>query len=238
MKTVSIHGEIAVNDDALFYDWWGIEYTCPSDVNSVIESLEDGEELTVTIGSDGGSVSGGQEIYSMLRRASAAGHKVICDVSSRAYSAASMIAMAGDVVRMSPVSQMMIHCASTYAAGNADDMEKTAKILRSVDRAIVQAYVLKTGMTEEELLNLMSETTWLTADECVKYHFADEIINDTQPRIMNVAFHSALTPEMIERARAEMKKEKEAKAAADAAAAEREAEIAAMLASLDKYGLH
>lgn len=233
MKDAYIRGEIAVDDDAEFLDWWGIKYTCPSQIKGVIDTLDDDEEINVKIMSKGGSVSGAREIYSTLREASANGHRVICDIQGEAYSAASMIAMAGDVVRMSPVSQIMIHCASTRAAGNASDMEKMAEILRTTDKSIVQAYVLKTGMSEEELLKLMQNETWINADECVELHFADEIIKDEAIEITNSAYESLLTPEMRERARKEIenakRKEKETAEAkaAEEAKAEEEAKIKA-----------
>lgn len=233
MKDAYIRGEIAVDDDAEFLDWWGINYTCPSQIKGVVDTLDDGEELKVKISSQGGSVSGACEIYSALREASANGHKVICDIQSEAYSAASMIAMAGDVVRMSPVARIMIHCASTRAAGNASDMEKMAEILRTTDKAIVQAYVIKTGKSEEELLKLMQRETWIYAKECVELHFADEIIKDETIEITNSAYESLLTPEMRERARKEIenakRKEKETTEAkaAEEAKAEEEAKIKA-----------
>lgn len=240
MKDAYIKGEIAVDDDAEFLDWWGINYTCPSQIKGVVDTLDDGEELKVKISSQGGSVSGASEIYSTLREASANGHKVTCDIQGDAYSAASMIAMAGDIVRISPVARIMIHCASTRAAGNASDMEKMAEILRTTDKSIVQAYVLKTGMSEEELLKLMQEETWFYANKCVELHFADEIIKDDAIEITNSVYESLLTPEMRERARKEIenakRKEKEIAEAEIKAAetAKAEAKIKAKAETLRK----
>ena len=240
MKDAYIKGEIAVDDDAEFLDWWGINYTCPSQIKGVVDTLDDGEELKVKISSQGGSVSGASEIYSTLREASANGHKVTCDIQGDAYSAASMIAMAGDIVRISPVARIMIHCASTRAAGNASDMEKMAEILRTTDKSIVQAYVLKTGMSEEELLKLMQKETWFYANECVELHFADEIIKDDAIEITNSVYESLLTPEMRERARKEIenakRKEKETAEAEIKAAetAKAEAKIKAKAETLRK----
>lgn len=233
MKDVYVRGEIAVDDDTEFLDFFGINYTCPSQIKSVVDTLDDDEELKVKISSRGGSVSGASEIYSTLREASANGHKVTCDIQGEAYSAASMIAMAGDVVRMSPVARIMIHCASTRAAGNASDMEKVAEILRTTDKSIAQAYVLKTGKSEEEVLKLMQEETWFYANDCVELHFVDEIIKDEAIEITNSAYQSLLTPEMREIARKEIenakRKEKETAEAkaAEEAKAEEEAKLKA-----------
>lgn len=228
MKTITINGEIIPNDYAWLYDWYEMEYTCPANVKDILNALEDGEDVTVIINSGGGDVVSGQEIYSILKGVK---NHVTVDVQSMAASAASMIAMAGDTVRMSPVALLMIHNASTYTSGDYRDMQHTAEVLQTVNAAIMEAYSRKTNLTYDELKDMMDRETWLTANQCVEKGFADEIIKDKKPAIITNAMVGKLsiTDDMISKAKAE-KKLKEEKAAADAAGAE-------ILADLDMYGV-
>lgn len=233
MKTVNINGDIICTDMKWIYDWLEYESCCPADVKNVITELKDeSEELKVIINSPGGDVQAGQEIYSVLKDVK---NHVTIEVQSMAASAASMIAMAGDTVRMSPVSLLMIHNASTRAAGDYRDMQHTAEVLQTVNAAIMQAYIAKTGKTEDELKVMMDKETWLTANQCLENGFADEIIEDETPAVITNAMIGRLsvTPEMIAKVKAE-------KAAADeknrANAEAKELLKASMLSKLKNYG--
>lgn len=230
MKTINVNGDIICNDMKWIYDWLEYESCCPADVKNVIAELTDeSEELKVIINSPGGDVQAGQEIYSILKDIK---NPVTINVQSMAASAASMIAMAGDTVKMSPVALLMIHNASTCTSGDYRDMQHTADVLQTVNTAIMQAYIAKTGKTEDELREMMDKETWLTANQCIEHGFADEIIKDEKQSIITNAMIGRLsvTDEMI----AKVKAEKAAKDAADAAA---EAEKAAILNDLDMYGV-
>ena len=178
MKTITINGEIIPNGYAWLYDWYEMEYTCPANVKDILNALEDGEDVTVIINSGGGDVVSGQEIYSILKGVK---NHVTVDVQSMAASAASMIAMAGDTVRMSPVSLLMIHNASTCTSGDYRDMQHTAEVLQTVNAAIMEAYSRKTNLTYDELKDMMDRETWLTANQCVEKGFADELLDDAEP---------------------------------------------------------
>lgn len=230
MKTINVSGDIICTDIKWIYDWLEYESCCPADVKNVIAELTDEkEELKVVINSPGGDVQAGQEIYSILKDIK---NPVTINVQSMAASAASMIAMAGDTVKMSPVALLMIHNASTSTAGDYRDMQHTADVLQTVNAAIVQAYIAKTGKSEDELRTMMDKETWLTANQCLEYGFADEIIKDEKPSIITNAMVGRLsvTDEMI----AKVKAEKAARDAADAAA---EAEKNALLNDLYMYGV-
>ena len=230
MKTVTINGDIICNDMKWIYDWLEYESCCPADVKNVIAELTDeNEELKVIINSPGGDVQAGQEIYSILKDIK---NHVTINVQSIAASAASMIAMAGDTVKMSPVALLMIHNASTCTSGDYRDMQHTADVLQTVNTAIMQAYIAKTGKTEDELKDMMDRETWLTANQCLENGFADEIIKDEKQSIITNAIIGRLsvTDEMIARVKAE-------KAARDAADAAVEAEKAALLSDIDMYGV-
>ena len=230
MKTINVNGDIICTDMKWIYDWLEYESCCPADVKNVIAELTDeNEELKVVINSPGGDVQAGQEIYSILKGIK---NHVTVEVQSIAASAASMVAMAGDNVRMSPVSLLMIHNASTCTSGDYRDMQHTADVLQTVNTAIMQAYIAKTGKTEDELKDMMDRETWLTANQCLENGFADEIIRDEKQSIITNAMIGRLsvTDEMI----AKVKAEKAAKDAADAAV---EAEKVALLSDLDMYGV-
>lgn len=230
MKTINVNGDIICTDMKWIYDWLEYESCCPADVKNVIAELTDEkEELMVIINSPGGDVQAGQEIYSILKDIK---NPVTINVQSMAASAASMIAMAGDTVKMSPVALLMIHNASTCTSGDYRDMQHTADVLQTVNAAIMQAYIAKTGKTEDELRGMMDRETWLTANQCLENGFADEIIKDEKQSIITNAMIGRLsvTDEMIAKVKAE-------KAARDAADAAVEAEKAALLSDLDMYGV-
>lgn len=230
MKTVTVNGDIICNDLKWVYDWLEYESCCPADIRKAAAELTDESEgLKVIINSPGGDVQAGQEIYSILKDIK---NPVTINVQSMAASAASMIAMAGDTVKMSPVALLMIHNASTCTSGDYRDMQHTADVLQTVNTAIMQAYIAKTGKTEDELRDMMDRETWLTANQCLENGFADEIIKDEKQSIITNAMIGRLsvTDEMIAKVKAE-------KAARDAADAAVEAEKAALLSDLDMYGV-
>ena len=214
MKTLNINGDIISDEIAWVYDWYEIPYFCPKMARDVVESLEANETLRVVINSPGGDVYAGQETFSILYNIRHI-NSIEIEVQSLAASAASVIAMAGKTVKMSPVAALMIHNCSTYASGDYRDMTHTAEVLKKINECLVQAYVQKTGMTQEDLLDMMDRETWLSANDCIKYGFADEIIrDDSEPQlILNAVIGKlSITDAMIEAAKtAKEQKEKEKK---------------------------
>ena len=101
---------------------------------------------------------------------------VTIKIDGIAASAASLIAMAGDNILMSPVSMMMIHNPLTMAIGNADDMQKAAAMLDEVKESIINAYELKTGLSRAKLSHLMDDETWMNAVKALELGFADGIL--------------------------------------------------------------
>ena len=97
-------------------------------------------------------------------------------IDAIAASAASVIAMAGNKVLMSPVAMLMIHDPSTIAMGNARDMEKAISTLNEVKESIINAYAFKTGLTHNRIAKLMENETWMNAKKAVELGFADEIL--------------------------------------------------------------
>lgn len=182
MTKINIKGIVASNDDARIYRFLGYDCVSPSQVEDALNNDTDGQ-VQVNINSGGGSVFAASEIYTMLKAYSG---NVTVNVQGVAASAASVIAMAGDVVNVSPTAQMMIHKASTISAGNADDFEHDSKMLDVTDQSIVNAYEAKTGMDRNDILQLMSNETWMTAQDAVDKGFADNIsTGSAQPQVVN-----------------------------------------------------
>ena len=129
--------------------------------------------ITVWINSPGGDCVAAAQIYNMLKDYPG---KVTVKIDGIAASAASVIAMAGDETYMSPVSMLMIHNPSTIAMGDHTEMEKAIDMLEEVKESIINAYVLKTGLTRARLSHLMDAETWMNANTAVELGFADGII--------------------------------------------------------------
>lgn len=188
MGQIDIKGDVVSNDVGEFYEWFGMSSTYPNKVQQAIANDED-DEITLNIASNGGDVFAASEIYTMLKDSR---KNIVVNVQGLAASAASVIAMAGDTVRMSPTSQMMIHKASVVTYGNADDLDHESDVLNSIDESIAMAYELKTGMNQTDILQLMATETWMNAKVAVDKGFADEIMfneSDDEPTFEN-AMHA------------------------------------------------
>lgn len=183
---VDIRGPMIPNDYKFYYDYFGEDSTCPRDVQQVIDALSDGDEVEVYINSPGGVIDVGSEIYTLLRNQK----NVTIYITGEACSAASIVAMAGHCI-MAPTALMMVHCVSSGARGNHTDMEHAAEVLRTADRALCTAYMAKTGMTEEEALDMMEHETWLTATQAKERGMVDEIMfeeEETEPVVAGPLF--------------------------------------------------
>ena len=137
------------------------------------ELLSGSGDITVWINSPGGDCVAAAQIYNMLMDYKG---NVTIKIDGIAASAASVIAMAGTKVIVSPVSMMMIHNPMTAAFGNASEMEKAIAMLDEVKESIINAYEIKTGMSRTKLSHLMDAETWMNANMAVELGFADEIM--------------------------------------------------------------
>lgn len=207
MTKIPIKGAVVSNDDADIYDWLGYDYASPRQVESVLNDADG--DVEVDIASGGGSVFAASEIYTMLK---AYAGKVVVNIQGLAASAASVIAMAGDEVNMSPTSQMMIHKASTISMGNADDLDHDSKMLDVTDQSIVNAYEAKTGMSRDDILQLMANETWMTAQDAVDKGFADNVaVGSQQPQLVNAIGAPTLSNEAISKVKTLLAKVRSAK---------------------------
>lgn len=150
--------------------------------------------IEIEINTPGGSVFEGQRIYNALREMSARGVEITATVNGLAASMGSVILMAGDKRRMTAGSRVMIHEASTIAAGDARALKKQAELLESISVEIAKIYAERTGMHEEEIREMMMAETWMTADEAKEKGFVDVVLKDgkevaefdTAPKVMSI----------------------------------------------------
>lgn len=189
--TIKINGTIVSNDDKWIYDWCEMDAFCPKDLN-----LIEGQDVDIEINSPGGYIYPASKIYTALMQ-----HKgnVNVTITGRAASAASVIAMAGTKVSMSPTAQIMIHNVSATGSGDYRDFEHYAEQLKKSNDTIANAYMLKTGKTREEILRLMDYETWFTPEEAIECGLIDEILSrDSAPDdIRLVAASDYLIPQAV-----------------------------------------
>lgn len=164
MRTLFLNGEIS--DET----WFGDEVT-PEIFRKELESGKG--PINVWINSPGGDVFAAAQIYNMLMDYP---YDVTVMIDGLAASAASVIAMAGTKVQMSPVAMMMIHNPATIAIGDSEEMKKAVKMLDEVKESIMNAYEIKTGLVREKISRLMDAESWFNAKKAVELGFADEIL--------------------------------------------------------------
>lgn len=164
MRTLFLNGEIS--DET----WYGDEVT----PKLFKDELGAGNgPITVWINSPGGDVFAAAQIYNMLMDYP---YDVTVKIDGLAASAASVIAMAGTTVEMSPVAMMMIHNPATIAIGDSEEMKKAVKMLDEVKESIMNAYEIKTGLAKDKISKLMDAESWFNAKKAVELGFADKIL--------------------------------------------------------------
>jgi ATP-dependent Clp endopeptidase proteolytic subunit ClpP len=163
--------EVFIFGDVVNSDWekWDENDTTAKDLINAMKGMGD---YTLRINSLGGSVPAGNAIYNAMRRHQG---KITGVVEGMACSMASVILMACDRVVMPSNSMLMIHKPWGCMAGNADDLRDYADTLDKWETGLIAAYREKTGMDDKKIKQMMTDETWMTADEAVKLGFADEI---------------------------------------------------------------
>ena len=135
-------------------------------------------DITIWINSPGGDCVAAAQIYNMMMEYPG---NVTVKIDGIAASAASVIAMAGTKVLVSPVSMLMIHNPMTAAMGDTSEMQKAIAMLDEVKESIINAYEIKTGMSRAKISHLMDAETWMNANKAVELGFADDILTREQP---------------------------------------------------------
>jgi len=158
--------------DILIYDQIGPGGVTAKSIVNTLRANPGAKLIRAAINSPGGYVSDSVAIYNALR---SHGARVEVDIDGIAYSGASIVAMAGDVIRMSEGATMMIHQAWALTIGNADDHAASVAMLGKIDDGIIAIYARRTGRPASQIRRMLEAETWFTADEAVEAGFATEV---------------------------------------------------------------
>lgn len=156
------------------YDEDGYNEEIKSTADIFRDELYSGEgNISVWVNSPGGDMVTGAQIYNLIKDYKG---KVTIKIDGLAASAASVIAMAGDEVLMSPVSQLMIHNPFSCAIGDSNEMKRAADMLSEVKESIINAYEIKTHLSRAKIARMMDDESWMNAYKAVNLGFADGIL--------------------------------------------------------------
>ena len=179
------------NDEAVLYlygtiaenTWWNEDVITASGVKDALKEIK-GKNLKVHLNSGGGDVFQSIAVHNLLKQFDG---EVTIVIDALAGSGASVIAMAGAKVQMPSNGMMMVHQASTYAYGNSTNFRKIADDLDKIDTSVRESYKTRFVGEEQELIDLIAEATWLTAEECLAFGFCDEILTEAkeEPEVDN-----------------------------------------------------
>ena len=162
--------------------WWGDEVT-PQMFRSELHAAEG--DIDLWINSPGGDCYAAAQIYNMLMEYKG---NVNVKIDGIAASAASVVAMAGSTVEISPLGMLMIHNPMTISIGDTNEMERTITFLVEIKESIINAYELKTGLSRAKISRLMDAETWMNAKKAVELGFADSVLyTDVQRPVTEVA---------------------------------------------------
>ena len=187
-KTSETDADLYIYGDIVSYRWDDSDVSVNS-LKDELELLGELSNINVHINSYGGDTFQGLAIYNLLKQHKA---NVNIYIDGIAASSASIIAMAGDKVYMPRTSLMMIHNCWTYAIGNAEELRKVAEDMDKIAEAYKSAYMSKVNIPKDELEELLTNETYLTADECLEMGFADEILEDEKMAVNSFANKSIL----------------------------------------------
>ena len=163
-RTLLLDGEIS--DET----WWGDEVT-PQIFRSELNAAEG--DIDLWINSPGGDCYAAAQIYNMLMEYKG---NVAVKIDGIAASAASVVAMAGSTVEISPLGLMMLHNPMTVSIGDTHEMERTITFLAEIKESIINSYELKTGLSRAKISRLMDAETWMNAKKAVELGFADSVL--------------------------------------------------------------
>ena len=150
--------------------WWGDEIT-PQMFRSELNAAEG--DIDLWINSPGGDCYAAAQIYNMLMEYKG---NVTVKIDGIAASAASVVAMAGSTVEISPLGMLMIHNPMTVSIGDTHEMERTITFLAEIKESIINAYEIKTGLSRAKISRLMDAETWMNAKKAVELGFADSVL--------------------------------------------------------------
>ena len=167
MREISLNGYI---DEEV---WFGDEITPDSLHETLYEPGADlSEDVHIRLNSYGGSCNAAVRMHDDLV---AYPGDVTISISGTAASAATVLAMAADVLEMSPGSLFMIHDPSTLAFGNEADLMDAINMLRACKESIINVYQKRTHAGRDQIAKMMRDTTWMDAEAALAYGFIDRV---------------------------------------------------------------
>lgn len=172
------------SDDNWIKEWYGEQYTSENKFIREFDKYKNKDTINIYINSTGGSVFASYGIYNKLKRCSS---KINCYVDGIAASAATIILMAADVVYMPVNSLLMIHDPTTvlYGSYSKEELESNTQALEKIKESIVESYLSKVKISKEELYEMMSKETWITAKEAAEMGFADVVLYNNDVKYEN-----------------------------------------------------
>lgn len=171
MNAKKHHAEIYIYEEIGF---WGIT---AGDFAKELVALGDLETITLHLNTPGGSVADGTAIYNSIKKNSAT---VTVEIDGYALSMGSIIALAGDTIKMADNALFMIHNPWGWAMGDSEDMRKAAEVNDHHKEAMLNTYESKTGLDRDELSKMMDDETWFNADEALESGFIDEVTESVE----------------------------------------------------------
>lgn len=165
-------------DGYIAQDSWFDDDITPKQFKAELTASEG--DISVWLNSPGGDVFAASQIYNMLKEYSG---KVTVKIDGIAASAASVIAMAGSEILMSPVAMMMIHNPSTVIFGEASDLQSGIDMLSEVKESIINAYEQKTSLPRNKISKMMDAETWFSAQKAVELGFADKVLYEDSEEV-------------------------------------------------------
>lgn len=184
MRTYRLAGTVVDSEGALFMEALEQDYISAKNIERILAEAG-GEEVTFNLNSGGGSVNAGSEIYTMLSSYSG---RVVVNITSLSASIASVFMLGADEVNISHQAQIMIHQPHFRNEETVDklSLERSLNMLDSTEKSIAKVYMKKTGLSEDEILDMMFKETWLTSDQALKLGFVDNIYNDAEESVEGV----------------------------------------------------
>ena len=185
---------VQINVFDVIGDQWSEQPVTAGSIKAALDQAA-GADVTVNINSPGGSAFEGLAIYNLLRNYSG---RVVVNVLGLAASAASVIAMAGDEVRIAKAAMLMIHNSSGLCWGTAQDMRDMAAVMDKLDSLMVGIYATRTGTPEADIAALMHQTDhYMTGQEAIDAGFADSLLAQDAPAATESTAVAALMPMRI-----------------------------------------
>lgn len=170
-RTLHLEGYIAESS------WFDDDITPKQFKTELYGSGAEADDIVVKIHSPGGDTFAAAQIYNMLKEYPG---KVSIHIDGLAASAASVIAMAGDEVCVSPLSVIMIHNPAMLIAGEVADLQVGINLLSEVKESIINAYQTKSGLSRTKISHMMDAETWMSAHKAIEMKFADKILYETK----------------------------------------------------------